>query len=280
MKIDRILSNNAVLAISENGEECVVLGKGIGFGKKNGDSVDETLIESRFLKTQHDLSAFFADILAEIPPLYLAVTEKIVTMARDALNIELQDTLFIALSDHINFAVLRHKKGMEIKNPLLWEIRRFYPQEYAVGERALALINHTLKLDLPEDEIGFITLHIVNAAGENNMQNVMTATEIVKNMLNIVKYDLNISWDEHNLNYQRFITHLKFFTQRLLARDFVAHQQESLYDDIDKRLAQSWSCALKLSGWVKQNYQHTLTYDEIAFLAIHIERLRKDSVFR
>ncbi|HKS34925.1 MAG TPA: PRD domain-containing protein [Enterobacteriaceae bacterium] len=280
MKIDRILSNNAVLALTDKGEECVVLGKGIGFGKKAGDCVDEALIESRFLKTQEDLSAFFADILAEIPPLYLAVTEKIVAMARDALNIDLQDTLFIALSDHINFAVLRHQKGMEIKNPLLWEIRRFYPEEYAVGQRALRLINDTLKLDLPEDEIGFITLHIVNAAGENNMQNVMTGTEIVKNMLNIVKYDLNISWDEHNLNYQRFITHLKFFTQRLLSRDFVAHHQDSLYDDIDRRLAQSWGCALKLSGWVKQNYQHTLTYDEMAFLAIHIERLRKDSVFR
>lgn len=280
MKIDRILSNNAVLAITDKGEECVVLGKGIGFGKRSGDAVDDALIESRFLKTQEDLSAFFADILAEIPPLYLGVTEKIVAMARDALNIELQDTLFIALSDHINFAVLRHKKGMEIRNPLLWEIRRFYPQEYAVGERARQLINRTLQLDLPEDEVGFITLHIVNAAGENNMQNVMTGTEIVKNMLNIVKYDLNISWDEHNLNYQRFITHLKFFTQRLLAREFVTHQQESLYDDIDKRLVQSWNCALKLSGWVKQNYQHTLTYDEIAFLAIHIERLRKDSVFQ
>lgn len=279
MKIDRILSNNAVLAITDKGEECVVLGKGIGFGKKTGDGVDEALIESRFLKTQEDLSAFFADILAEIPPVYLAVTEKIVAMARDALSIDLQDTLFIALSDHINFAVLRHQKGMEIKNPLLWEIRRFYPEEYAVGQRALQLINETLKLDLPEDEIGFITLHIVNAAGENNMQNVMTGTEIVKNMLNIVKYDLNISWDEHNLNYQRFITHLKFFTQRLLSRDFVTHQQESLYDDIDRRLVQSWGCALKLSGWVKQNYQHTLTYDEIAFLAIHIERLRKDSIF-
>ncbi len=279
MKIDRILNNNAVLTITDKGEECVALGRGVGFGKKVGDSVDEALIESRFLKSQGALSSFFADILSELPPVYLTITDKIVTMARNALNIELQDTLFIALSDHINFAVLRHQKGMEIKNQLLWDIRRFYPQEYLVGEQALQLINHTLNLHLPEDEIGFIALHIVNASGAHNMQNVMLSTEIVRDMLNIVKYDLNIDWDERSLNYQRFLTHLKFFTQRLLTRDFVDHQQVSLYDDLDQRLTQSWNSALKLSAYVQKHYQYQLTYDEIAFLAIHIERLRKNNQF-
>ena len=278
MKIDRILSNNAVLLITDQGEECVALGRGIGFGKKNGDSVDESAIESRFLKSSGGLSTFFAEILSDIPPLYLSITEKIIRLARDELTIELQDTLFLALSDHINFAVLRYQKGMTIKNQLLWEIKRFYPREFSIGQQALRIINESLQLQLPEDEAGFIALHIVNASGENNMQNVMLSTEIVKNMLNIVKYDLNVVYDEQSLDYQRFITHLKFFTQRLLTREFVDHQQISLYDNIDQRLPKAWHCAQKLSSYVNKNHQYELTYDEIVFLAIHIERLRKDTV--
>ncbi|MBJ9164596.1 PRD domain-containing protein [Citrobacter farmeri] len=279
MKINRILSNNAVLVMTDKGEECVALGRGIGFGKKSGDRVDEDLIESRFHKSSGGLNVFFAEILADISPVYLKITEQIIILARKMLNIELQDTLFLALSDHVNFAVKRYMKGMNIHNQLLWEIKQFYPNEFSVGLRALDIIEEKLKLRLPDDEAGFIALHIVNAAGETNMQKVILSTEIVKDVLSIVKYDLKIDFDEQSLDYQRFITHLKFFTQRIMSKKFVAHHEISLYDDIDVKLPQAWRCARKVSDYVESHYQHTLTKDEIVFLAIHIERLRKDNIF-
>lgn len=279
MKINRILSNNAVLAMTDKGEECVVLGRGIGFGKKNGDRVDEDKIESRFLKTSGELNAFFADILADISPVYLRITEKIITLARTMLSIELQDTLFLALSDHINFSVKRYKKDMVIHNQLLWEIKQFYPKEFSVGLCALDIIEEALQLRLPDDEAGFIALHIVNAAGESNMQKVILSTEIVKDILSIVKYDLKIKYDEQSIDYQRFITHLKFFTQRIMTRSFVAHHEMSLYDGIEYKLPQAWRCTRKVSDYVATHYQYSLTKDEIVFLAIHIERLRKDNIF-
>lgn len=280
MKINRILSNNAVLVLTDKGEECVALGRGIGFGKKNGDRVDEEMIESRFLKTSGGLNAFFAEILADIPPVYLNITEQIITLARSVLNIELQDTLFLALSDHINFSVKRFKKDMKIHNQLLWEIKRFYPKEFSIGLQALDIIEQKLQVRLPDDEAGFIALHIVNAAGESNMQKVILSTEIVKDVLSIVKYDLKISYDEQSIYYQRFITHLKFFTQRILEKNFVAHHEISLYDDIDKKLPQAWHSAAKVAVYVETHYQYALTKDEMVFLAIHIERLKKDNCFQ
>ncbi|MEE3649936.1 MULTISPECIES: BglG family transcription antiterminator LicT [unclassified Brenneria] len=277
MKINRILSNNAVLAVTDKGEECVALGRGIGFGKKNGDCVDEKMIESRFLKTSGGLNAFFAEILAEIPPVYLNITEQIIVLARSALDIELQDTLFLALSDHINFSVKRFKSDMKIHNQLLWEIKLFYPKEFSVGLRALDIIEEKLQVRLPDDEAGFIALHLVNAKNNTDMQSTVQSATLIKDILTIVKYDLRIKYDENSIDYQRFITHLKFFALRLFNRNAVSHADDSIYEGIKEIMQTAYACAMRVYNYVERHYQYQLTTDEIMFLTIHINRLNNNS---
>ena len=40
MYIDKVLNNNAFISLDENGEEIVVMGRGIAFGKKGNQEVD------------------------------------------------------------------------------------------------------------------------------------------------------------------------------------------------------------------------------------------------
>ncbi|QTF10061.1 PRD domain-containing protein [Brenneria izadpanahii] len=276
MKINKILSNNAVLVVTDKGKECVALGCGIGFGKKNGDWVDEEKVESRFLKTSGGLNDFFAEILAEIPPVYLDITERIVTLARNVLNAELQDTLFLALSDHINFAVKRHKEGMRIHNQLLWEVKLFYPKEFSIGLDALDIIEEKLQVRLPDDEAGFIALHLFNAINNCDMQSTMQSATFIKDILTIVKYDLNIKYDESSIDYQRFITHLKFFALRLFNRNVVSHADDSIYYGIKELMKVSYACAMRVYHYIEQHYQCQLTTDEVMFLTIHINRLNRN----
>ncbi|GKW25397.1 transcription antiterminator LicT [Pectobacterium carotovorum subsp. carotovorum] len=273
MKIIRILSNNAVLAVTDKGEECVALGRGIGFGKKDGDNVNEDRIDSRFLKTSNGLNAFFAEILADIPPVYLSITEKIIMLAREVLDIKLQDTLFLALNDHINFSVKRHNEGIKINNQLLWEVKLFYPREFSVGLRALDIIEEKLQVRLPEDEAGFIAFHLANAANNSNMESTMQSATLIKDILTIVKYDLNINYDEDAIDYQRFITHLKFFSLRLFNRTPVSHADDSIYDGIKELMQVAYACAMRIFYYVEKHYEYKLTTDEIMFLTIHINRL-------
>lgn len=49
----------------------------------------------------------------------------------------------------------RFQDGVTEKNVLLWDIRRFYKDEYQVGLWALDLIEDKCKVRLPEDEAGF-----------------------------------------------------------------------------------------------------------------------------
>ena len=42
MKIKKVLNNNAVTTISKDQKEKVIIGKGVGFGKRVGDSIEES----------------------------------------------------------------------------------------------------------------------------------------------------------------------------------------------------------------------------------------------
>ncbi|TCT90949.1 BglG family transcriptional antiterminator [Gibbsiella quercinecans] len=273
MIVDKILSNNAVLLTNAKHEEIVAIGRGIGFGKKPGDSVDAREIESQFVKKSEGLADVFSQLLAEIPPAYLAVTQRIINLAQQRLAITVHDTLFLALSDHINFAIQRLTNGLVIKNFLLWDIKRFYAEEFAVGLEALALIEQALNITLPQDEAGFIALHLANAKNNSDMQSTMHSATIIKDVLSILQYDLKITYDEESLDYQRFVTHLKFFALRLLNRKTVMHGDDSIYQGITEMMPTAYACAKKIYHYVDKNYGCQLTTDELMFLTIHINRL-------
>ncbi|MDX5107176.1 CAT RNA binding domain-containing protein, partial [Lactobacillus crispatus] len=48
MKIKKILNNSAVVTTNKDGEEIVVIGKGIAFGKKTNDEIDQRKIYKIF----------------------------------------------------------------------------------------------------------------------------------------------------------------------------------------------------------------------------------------
>lgn len=64
--------------------------------------------------------------------------------------------------------------------------------------------------------VGHIALHLVNAELNEEMPNMVNITKIMNDILNIVKRHFRLEYDEESLAYYRFITHLKFFAQRLI----------------------------------------------------------------
>lgn len=111
-------------------------------------------------------------------------------IARKGLDKELNDGIYITLTDHINYAIERYLQGINVQNPLLWEIRQFYQEEYKIAAEALKIINQKLMVNLSEDEVGFIALHFVNAELNSEMEEVTQITKIIQEILNIVRYHL------------------------------------------------------------------------------------------
>lgn len=276
MKIAKILNNNVVTVIDEHQNELVVMGRGLGFKKHSGDTLDESLIEKEFALKSGELTSRLSELLSEIPLEVVTTADKIITLAKERLPGKLQNSIYISLTDHCNFAIQRHKQGMPIRNVLLWEIKRLYQKEFAVGLEALDLIEQRLSIRLPEDEAGFIALHLVNAQLDSDMPDVIHITKIMQEILNIVKYQLNIDYNEQALSYHRFVTHLKFFAQRLMGKNPVFSDDESLHDVVKAKYVLAYQCAEKIQIHIDQKYHYLLTKEELMFLTIHIERVRTE----
>ncbi len=276
MKIAKILNNNVVVILDEQGREQVVMGRGLGFQKQVGDALAEDKIEKVFALKSDELVARLGELLSQIPLEVMTTCDRIIELSRQRLG-KLQESLYITLTDHCHFAIERQKKGVAIRNVLLWEIKRLYPKEFLLGQEALVLIEKRLNVQLAEDEAGFIALHLVTAQLNSEMPEVMHVTRVMQEILHIVKYQLRIEYDEESLSYQRFVTHLKFFAQRMLSRNVVADDDATLHAAVKDNYPHAWRCAEKISRHLVAEYQRELTTEEIMFLAIHIERVRKES---
>ena len=276
MKVHKILNNNVIVTLDDKGKELILTGRGIGFKKREGDLIDTNLIEKQFSLDNKDILPKFNELLSEIPLEVLTTSQIIINHAKACMESKLQDSIYISLTDHIHFAIERHKQGFDIPNGFLWEIKKFYPKEFQIGLYALSVIKKRLGIELPEDEAGFITFHIINAQLNGTMPNIVNMTKIMREILNIVKYHFRIEYDEDCLSYQRFVTHLKFFAQRILSKGTQTQQDSSLYEIVRQKYDQAYLCTKQIDLHLIQQYQHPLTDDESLYLTIHIERLRTE----
>lgn len=76
------------------------------------------------------------------------------------------EKLLVGLVNHLGPALSRLKMNMEIRNPLLDEIKSFYSHLYTLGEKCSAPIEKLLGFKMPESEIAYIAMHL-GAAIEN-----------------------------------------------------------------------------------------------------------------
>lgn len=70
------------------------------------------------------------------------------------------ETLLIGLVSHLRPAISRIKMNMIIRNPLLDEIKKLYPDVYQLSKNCIEVIEQWGKLEMPDSEIGFIAMHL------------------------------------------------------------------------------------------------------------------------
>jgi beta-glucoside operon transcriptional antiterminator len=273
MKIAKVINNNVISVIDEQNKELVIMGRGIAFQKRPGDVVEQEKVEKIFKLDNKDISEKFKTLLYDIPLEYMEISEAIINYAKDTLGKKLNESIYVSLTDHIVFAIERSKKGLLITNALLWEIKRIYKDEFDIGLKAIEKINNKVGIKLPEDEAGFIAMHIVNAELNEEMPNVVNITKLIQDVLNIVKYHFKIDIDEDSLNYFRFLTHLKFFAQRLFGGTSLVSKDDFLYEMMKEKYKDAFVCVKKIRDYIQKEYGQGLTKEEMAYLAIHIERV-------
>lgn len=272
MKIERIINNNIVTS-KQSGNEVVIMGKGVGFNQTVGADVVDSKIEKIFSLENEVTTDRFKSLLIDIPMEEIQTVDEIVSYAKLSLAKKISDSIYISLTDHIHFAIERFNKGIEFKNPLAWEVRHFYHHEYLIGKEALEIISRRLNVTLPFDEAITIALHIVNAEMDSTMDGTVGMTKIIKQILSIIQYSFNTEFSETSLSYERMLTHLKFFVQRITMNRPLPNDNIELFSLIRHSYPKEYECALKINNYVLEETGHKLTTAELAYITIHIHRV-------
>lgn len=273
MIIKKIFNNNAVVAKDSANREVVAMGCGIAFKMSVGELLDQSKIEKTFILKEKEASERFKLLLEDVEPEVVSLCYDIIEYAKNILNGILNDYIYVTLTDHINNAIKLQKEGLNRPNIIIWEIKKFYPKEFSVGEKALEFIQDELEIELPEDEAGNIALHLINAQvnkKSDKVQDIAKQTKMVQDILNIVRYTYNISLDEKSLNYERFVTHLRFFFQRLNRKDKVESENDDfLLRQVKTKYKDAYNCMLKIEKYLNIE----LNDEEKLYLTLHVQRI-------
>lgn len=273
MKIKKVLNNNAIIALNDENQEIVITGLGIAFNKKNGETVDKEKIERVFKIEERETTNKIQRVVESISIECLGVAEDILKYAEIELNAELNKNAVFVLADHISFAIERFEKNIDLKNPLEWEVKQYYIDEYKVGMKAIEIIKKALKVQLPEQEAASIALHLVNARVDETITEVVQIVNILQDMINIIKYHFLREFDDDELSYQRLVNHLKFFAQSVVTKKSLVDEEDALYDVVKQKYKNSFDCVVKIRDYAKERYDYDVSDSEMTFLIVHVQKV-------
>jgi transcriptional antiterminator len=276
-KIVRIYNNNAILVQGNDSKgEAVLVGKGIGFGKKSGmeEEISSSEIEKYFITYDDKLKRDYLNLVEQLDEQILAVCSEIIQVANESIG-PLSDRVHIVLTDHIGFALERMKLGMEIHNPFLDEIKLLYPKEYEMGLKAQQMILSQLGVAIVEDEVAFIALHLSAARSQKDVKESVKNTRILKELVKLIETQIGTSIPK-DLTYSRLIHHLRGAIDRIETGYQVVNP---LLEALKKDLKESFEIAVLLKKKIESEYGITVPEDEVGFMAIHIDRLKRNMKF-
>ncbi|WP_297420140.1 PRD domain-containing protein [Clostridium sp.] len=268
--------NNNIVSVEMNGRERILFAKGIGFGKKTGDKIEEgTEVEKVFVIENEDNLRNFEQVIENVDEEFFELCERMISFITDQLQEKLNERIHIALVDHLNFAVKRLADNEEIENPFLIEIKALYSTEYLLAEKVAKKLQNKINIEIPAGEIGFIALHIHSARNSGIISDSIKNTYIINLVIEYIEEKMSINIDKTSLDYARFLTHLKFAIKRI-STDI------SIKNDFIKEIKSKYKLSYKIAKGVSKilggKLEKDIADDEIAYLAMHIERLRKAAI--
>lgn len=273
----KVINNNIVCSVDEQGQEIILRGLGIGFKKKPKDHIDDMQVEKIYKIANPNTRNKLEKLLTDIPLQYVNVCTEIIEHAKDSLKRQLNENIYLTLTDHISFAIERTKTNQSYNNALLLETKRFYPEEFRIGLYALECIKQNLHVALPIDEAGFIALHIVNAELDTKMSDMMHITKLIQGVLGIIEDYYKLKLDSESLYYDRLITHLKFLGQRLFNNKIAQNEDVVFYEMIRTQYPKDYQCVSLIRQYIFEHYQKEIGEEEMVFLTVHIRRIANNT---
>lgn len=254
------------------GNEIIIYGKGIGFGKFPFELTDLTVID----KTFYGVDEQNYRLITEIPEEILIFTTKFIDHVYQVLQEEMNPNLVFSLSDHIHFAIQRHRDGMYVPIPYFYDLEYAYPEIHQLASECLQQINEKFKVHLSKEEVTSITMHIIDALKQK--REAMNGNELVEEIIvaatSIIEESMGVAINMESYDFFRFKNHLKYFVQRKNGKETECDRNDrSMFRNMVKEYPEGYRCILILKQWIQDNMNYNCNEQELLFLMIYVNRL-------
>lgn len=156
-----------------------------------------------------------------IDPQIVSFVEKIMVSSEKELGIQYTDSGYMALVVHLSLAIHRLMSGevIEMDEDNLEELLKM--PEFATATQIARQISQHFRLEIPREEIGFITMHLATARvwpkgrpGRGQLQSINTS-QVVMAIVNTVETELNLPFHTCGRMIEELISHMDSMISRL-----------------------------------------------------------------
>ena len=275
-RVSKVLNNNGVIAIDmDENKEYVILGKGVGFGKKVSQRFDKPEGCTTYRLEQETERGSAKELVKGIEPEYLEIADAILTESQKVFGDSIDRGILFPLADHISFAVARIRRNEQISNPLTEDIKVLFYSEFKVAETLKTILRERLQIEIDDHELGYVALHIHSAIGDEKVSVAMQTARAVRECIDMIEKATGKPIDVLSLSYNRLMNHMKYMVAR-------ASTGEKLNLDMNEYMLDQYPQAYKVATDICKNLEgcigHNLDETETGYLAMHIQRVYKDAV--
>lgn len=270
-RASKILNHNAVLAVSsEDRQEYLILGKGVGFGKKVTQSVDAGEHGAVYSLQKTTKRGDAKALVQSISPEFLEIADLVLQEARKEFG-EINNDILFPMADHLEFAVKRIRNHEAISNPLTADIRLLFYAEYKVALCIVPILRNRMGVQMNEDEVGYIALHVHTAIEKEEVSQAMLMAEAVRMCVSFVEEETGKKMDVMSLSYNRLMNHIRYMIARASAGEEL---KVNMNDYIKIKFPEAFQLSEVICRRIEKELKCSLRDVEIGYLAMHIERVR------
>lgn len=274
-RVKKVLNHNTIIGIrAEDNQEYLLIGKGLGFGKKIAERVEagpKTDVYSLQKTTERGNAG---ELAKSISPACLEIAGQILNAAEQKFGTIDRDILF-PMADHIEYAIKRVKGNEQISNPLTEDIRALFHLEYEVAEQVVPILKEQMGIEIDADEVGYIALHIHSAIEDEKVSQAMQVARAVRECISLIEQEMGRPIDVASLAYNRLMNHIRYMAARAMKGETL---KINMNDYMGVKFPNAFRIAEKVCNQVSRNLKCELEEVEIGYLAMHIERVADEEL--
>ncbi|HJA18293.1 MAG TPA: PRD domain-containing protein [Candidatus Mediterraneibacter ornithocaccae] len=269
-RIIKVLNNNGILVYhNETGRELILMGNGVGFGKKPTQQIEDMPGAKVYSLVTRQKQQSILKVVNGIQPGFIEAAGRIIEEAEKVFS-EVNHEILLPMADHIVLAAKRAKENRQIPNPFTPDIRVLFSKEYTVAMRGRDIIREMMGYEISDDEVGFLTLHIHAGLSDEQVSVTLDTTRIINEGIQMIEKGFSQKLQEDSLAYTRLMSHLYYMVARTRNGEST---KVDFNDFIFTNYPETGRVAETVCSYMGNELKKPVAKEEIGFLAIHIQRV-------